>query len=183
MTKLRVAGAAIGLFAVGALAGRMSVPAHVVPAEKLKEVEAKAKIAVAAAFDDAKAAKAGARKLDVDKSFLQDYHWTWHPDGTVEATASTTKKDTRSVASASTASAEHKAASSSAKANVEYRYLEKVTEAYRPKWSIEARAGLGLDGKLRYQGEVGRRLFSGVWLTLGADVTSRVALAGVRVEF
>jgi hypothetical protein len=64
-----------------------------------------------------------------------------------------------------------------------FRDRERVTEAPRPGWSMAARAGLGLDGRPRYGGELGRRLFGGLWITAGADVTSRAALVGLRWDF
>jgi F420-0:gamma-glutamyl ligase len=62
-------------------------------------------------------------------------------------------------------------------------YRDKLVETSRPGWSLGAQAGLGLDGKPRYGGEVGRRIVGGLWASVAVDVPTRSLWGGVRFEF
>jgi hypothetical protein len=64
------------------------------------------------------------------------------------------------------------------------RAVEKTVAAPLPRWSVGVRAGLNLEGRLQYGGELGRRLGPlPLWLTAGADVPNRAALLGLRLEW
>lgn len=51
------------------------------------------------------------------------------------------------------------------------------------KWSVGAAAGVDVQGRLRYGGELGRHLVGGLWFTAGVDVPTRAATLGLRLEF
>lgn len=59
----------------------------------------------------------------------------------------------------------------------------RIVEQARPSWSVGGSVGLGLDLKPRYGAEVGRRVWGGLWVTAGADISGRAALVGLRAEF
>ncbi len=64
-----------------------------------------------------------------------------------------------------------------------YRDRTQVVATPLPKWSAGGNVGLGLDGRARYGGEVGRRLFGNLWFTVGADIPTPAARLGLRLEF
>lgn len=122
----------------------------------------------------------------VDNSIHWRTYTVYYPDGTIGVDKSVDKADTHRTAASSTTAATTDAKGSAealhAESHIEYVYQDKLIERARPNWSIGASAGLGLDGRLRCQGEVSRRLFGGVSATLGVDVTARAALLGLRLE-
>lgn len=145
--------------------------------EKIRTITAQAQTEIVQA--QTKALKAERDALDAKT------HWrtktVYLPGGTVEVTKEVVKEVERHH--------DEQAAQVVTKTVVQDRVVyrdvktEKVVAAPLPRWSVGARAGLNLDGRLQYGGEVGRRLIGGLWVTAGADVPNRAALVGLRVEF
>ena len=172
MSRWRVYGAFAGLFVLGALTGRMTVPAKVVSVDRLVEVERAAKAQVATAqAETTKAKKANVRWMTKTE---------YLPGGTITVTKTVIKEVERQERATTATAAASTETREAAKTVVRERIVERDT---RPKWSIAGRAGMGLDLKPRYQGEIGRRIWGGLWLTGGADISQRTALVGLRMEF
>lgn len=62
------------------------------------------------------------------------------------------------------------------------RLVEQLQPA-PPSWAVGAAAGLGLDGRPRYGGQVEWRAGGPLWFTVGVDVPTRAATLGLRLEF
>jgi len=101
------------------------------------------------------------------------------PDGTREHTVTVERRD------------DTKAATATAAAETRIEYIdrvklverEKITERPAPQWSGAITYGRALDGGARYGAELGRRIIGPLWVTLAADVPSRAAMAGLRMEW
>lgn len=161
------------LGAAGFELGRVSAPAPAKTTEVSHSAVAAAKAATVQKTETALSSVA------VDQGVRWRERIVYRPGGTTTVIRTVEKRD-------ETKATEAKAETASA-TTIETRTVEveklKVVETARPNWSVAARAGLGLDGKPRYQGEAGRRIVGGLWLTLGADVATRAALVGLRMDF
>lgn len=169
--KVAVALALAVLLALTFLVGRTTAPTR----ERVVEVTSvREKVA------EAKTTTAASSSLIYGSGYAkQRDHKVTRPDGTVE--------ETHEVETGNVNREEKREASSIAETKTAEReklvYRERVAEAAKPSWAVGVSAGVGLDLRPRYQGEIARRIVGGLWLTVTVDVSGRAALAGLRMEF
>jgi hypothetical protein len=143
--------------------------------EKIREVEKTAEKQVQAARAEVAVAK---RTADSDSTRWRT-KTVYLPGGTVEVTKEVVREvekkvgETRTVVQTKVVTEE----------KVVYRDRLQVVAARPPNWAAGANAGVDLGGRLHYGGVLERRVAGGLWFTVGADVPSRAATLGLRVEF
>lgn len=161
---------AIGLLA-SFVVGRATAPGHSIATDRIADVKSDTSVHTVAAET---------KKAEATKEVVRWKTQTVYlPGGTVTVTKTVVKeaetKATASTTTSSTAAVVHE--------TVRTEVHEKIVTPPRPRWAVGANAGYGLDGKLRYGGQLERRIVGGLWVTAGVDVTSKAALIGLRWEF
>lgn len=170
---IRALLASLGLLALLAsfTAGRMSKPGRVVEVVRTVEVEKRVEVKVAVRDTASLATQAA------------DVKWRtrtiYRPGGTVIVTRDVAQVATSSQATETKSQSSQMLAQEHAKATESTRIVEQA----RPSWSVGGSVGLGLDLRPRYGAEVGRRVWGGLWMTAGADISGRAAMVGARLEF
>lgn len=174
---LALTAAALVLLICGYVGGRYAQPARVVEKEKrvevVKTVESKTR--------ESTVTVATADNENTRRTVVYRTRYIRRPDGTTEATTESESKADRDIS--------RSVASGSTEKTAEIRYVdrwqtkevEKLVESARPRWSVGASAGMGLDGRKHYGGDVAYRLFGPVAATLSADVAARSMMVGLRV--
>jgi len=143
--------------------------------EKVREVEK----AATAKVEAAKAEVVAVKKAANDDTTRWRTRTVYLPGGTVEVT----KEVVREVEKKQEERAAQVITKTVVQERIVYKDREKLVVAKPPSWALGVGAGLGLDGRARYGGDVGRRLFGSLWLTAGVDVSTRAAQLGLRLEF
>lgn len=143
--------------------------------EKIREVEKVAEQKVEAAKNEATTAKSQA---EADKVQWRT-RTVYLPGGTVEVV----KEVVREVEKRSAATATQVVTKVETREKLVFRDREVAISSPRPSWAVGAGVGLGLDGRLRYGGQLEHRLAGPLWFTAGVDVPTRGAQLGLRWEF
>lgn len=156
--RLLIAAAALALLCASFVAGRYSRPARVETVTVEKRVVEVREVKVA---EQTKQAQTRWRTKVVTR-----------PDGTRVETATTDRAE---------ASHAQRRNETSARAEDDRRIV--TVPAPLPRWSVGANVGLGLDGRLRYGGEVSRRVAGPLWLGVQADVPTRSAALTARLTW
>lgn len=170
--KGKIAGV-LGLCAMSFVIGHGT--RKTIEVEHIREVEKTAEVKVAQAKAETVVAKQAAAKTETRWRTVTVYQ----PGGEVTVT----KYVDREVQAEHSEQAAKVVERVVTQEKVVFKDREVVRAAPGPRWSVGARAGLNLDGKLQYGGDLGRRLVGGLWITAGADVPNRAALVGLRWEF
>lgn len=165
------AGAGVLLLVGVFLLGRSSAPTRTQTIEKV--VQVKQTVEVEKRVEVAAAQTADAHQVEWRTRTV------YKPGGTVVVTKEVAQRDEKKTAT------ETKVVAERVRTEVQERlvYREKVVEAAQPRWAFGASVGAGTDLRMRYQGDVGFRLVSGLWVTLAVAPLERAALVGARVTF
>jgi hypothetical protein len=146
-----------------------------VTVEKVREVERAAEQKVEAARAEVATSKQAANTDHIQWRTKTVYL----PGGTVEVTKEVVREVEKKTEERAAQVVERKVTVE----KLVYRDRLQVVAAPAPRWAVGAAVGLGLDGRLRYGGQLERRVAGPLWLTAGVDVPTRAATLGLRLEF
>lgn len=167
-----LAGAIVALLA-SFLAGRGSAPKCIVARAEVTDRQVKA---------DARS-EATSSVMSVGPTTVTQWRTWFTPPARPGAPPTTFTEGTTTSTATSVATTATLAAELHADAMEKLRLDVREVAAAAPRWTAGALVGIGLDGRLRWGAEVGRRLAGPLWVHVQVDVPSRAVTAGLKVEW